>query len=129
MTRGENVAVTTIQGMGGIGKTALARQLAVTIQDAFPGGVLWWTLGPQPDVMTALDVWARHRDPRADLSHLPDVASRASLPGAVDAGGPRPGLRHRRRRLAGRCGARVDGCRAAGVPDPPDHCPKRAVPN
>ncbi len=79
LTSGENVAITALQGMGGIGKTALAQKLAERVKDAFPGGVLWWSLGPQPDVITALDAWARHADPRTDLSALPDAESRANV--------------------------------------------------
>jgi len=79
LTSGENVAITALQGMGGIGKTALAQKLAERVKDDFPGGMLWWSLGPQPDVITALDVWARHADPRSDLSALPDAESRANV--------------------------------------------------
>ncbi len=68
-----------LQGMGGIGKTALAQKLAERIQASFPGGVLWYSLGPQPDVINALDAWARHADLRADLSRLPDAATRAPV--------------------------------------------------
>src|SRR3974377_1148847 len=55
LTSGQNVAITALQGMGGIGKTALAQKLAERVRDQFPGGVLWWTLGPSADVFTALD--------------------------------------------------------------------------
>ncbi len=87
LTSGENVAITALQGMGGIGKTALAQKLAEQLQRKgdprgrpyFPGGVLWWSLGPQPDVITALDVWARHADSRADLSSLPTAGARAGV--------------------------------------------------
>ena len=77
LTSGQNVAITALQGMGGIGKTALAQKLAERVRDHFPGGVLWWTLGPSADVFTALDVWARHADPRADLTALPTAEDRA----------------------------------------------------
>ncbi len=75
---GEHVAITALQGMGGIGKTALAQKLAEEIKGRFPGGVLWWSLGPRPDVAGALDAWARSFDPRADLSPYPDLAARVS---------------------------------------------------
>jgi tetratricopeptide (TPR) repeat protein len=77
LTSGQNVAITALQGMGGIGKTALAQKLAERVRDQFPGGVLWWTLGPSADVFSALDVWARHADPRADLTSLPRAEDRA----------------------------------------------------
>jgi hypothetical protein len=56
LTAGQNVAITALHGMGGIGKTSLALKLAERTRDDFPGGVLWWSLGPEPNVMTALDV-------------------------------------------------------------------------
>ncbi|MCS6911095.1 MAG: NB-ARC domain-containing protein, partial [Anaerolineales bacterium] len=76
LVAGESVAVTALQGMGGIGKTALAQKVAERLSPHFPGGVLWWTLGPSADVYTALDVWARHAEPRSDLSRLPDAEAR-----------------------------------------------------
>jgi tetratricopeptide (TPR) repeat protein len=79
LTSGGSIAITALHGMGGIGKTALASKLAERITDQYPGGVLWWSLGPSPDVITALDVWARHADPKADLASLPDANSRAQL--------------------------------------------------
>jgi tetratricopeptide (TPR) repeat protein len=86
LTSGQHVAITALHGMGGIGKTSLALKLAEQIGRAesetrpyFPGGVLWWSLGPNPDVITALDVWARHADPRADLTALPTAEARAEI--------------------------------------------------
>jgi hypothetical protein len=52
LTSGASVAITALRGMGGIGKTALAQKLAERLGQGdhegrpFPGGVLWWTLGP-----------------------------------------------------------------------------------
>ncbi len=87
LTQGESVAITALHGMGGIGKTSLAQKLAEQLQGRgdpggrpyFPGGVLWWSIGPKPDVFTALDVWARHADPRSDLSALSDASARANV--------------------------------------------------
>jgi tetratricopeptide (TPR) repeat protein len=77
LTSGQNVAITALQGMGGIGKTALAQKLAERVRDQFPGGVLWRTLGPSADVLTALDVWARHADPLANLTEFRRAEDRA----------------------------------------------------
>ena len=38
---GEHAAIYSIQGMGGVGKTALAAHLAYQLRRAFPYGVLW----------------------------------------------------------------------------------------
>ena len=79
LTQGKSVAITALHGMGGIGKTSLAQKLAEEIAPQFPGGVLWWTLGPNPDVITALDVWARHADPNGNLSDYPSAEARAEI--------------------------------------------------
>ena len=53
-----------IQGMGGIGKTALAQRLVQEVQGQFAGGVLWTTfltpdtLQEPPDVLGILNQWA-----------------------------------------------------------------------
>jgi hypothetical protein len=86
ITSGQNIAITALHGMGGIGKTSLALKLAEQIgrgdpggRPYFPGGVLWWTLGPNPDVITALDVWARHADPNSNLKDYPTAEARAEI--------------------------------------------------
>jgi len=69
-------AITALQGMGGIGKTALAAQLAVRLNGAFPGGVFWADLlANGGDPLPVLAAWARlcgH-----DVSALPDPQARA----------------------------------------------------
>ena len=55
--QGSPVAITTaLQGGGGFGKTTLALALCHhrPIQKAFPDGVLWITLGENPDLMSLL---------------------------------------------------------------------------
>ncbi len=53
------LAVSALQGLGGIGKSTLAAALAYDpdIQAHFPDGVLWTTLGQQPEVTLLLGGW------------------------------------------------------------------------
>lgn len=53
------LALTALQGLPGIGKTALAMALASDsqIQAHFPDGILWAELGPQPDLLRILTRW------------------------------------------------------------------------
>ena len=78
---GESVGLTALQGMGGIGKTAVALKLAERLRanhaEAFPGGVLWCSLGPEPEILTVLDAWARAARLDADLSSILDPSARA----------------------------------------------------
>ena len=56
-------ALCALWGMGGIGKTTLAAALAhdpdPDVQDRFPDGVLWATLGQQPDILPLLSGWVQ----------------------------------------------------------------------
>src|SRR4051812_47910633 len=47
---GRNIAVTAVEGMGGIGKSVLAQALCndQVVQQAFPDGVIWVTAGKEP---------------------------------------------------------------------------------
>jgi len=63
LSQGTSVAITGIQGMGGIGKTALAQQLS---QELNVSAVLWSSLGPNAEAMPELLAWARHADPNFD---------------------------------------------------------------
>jgi WD40 repeat protein len=44
-----NIALTALQGMGGIGKTVLARALCrdQVVEDAYPDGIFWFTIGKE----------------------------------------------------------------------------------
>jgi NB-ARC domain/APAF-1 helical domain len=48
-----------LHGMGGIGKTSVARALCddPAVQQAFPDGILWATLGQKPDLVNQLRLW------------------------------------------------------------------------
>lgn len=51
--------ITALHGLGGVGKTILAATLAhdPVIQERFPDGVLWVTLGQQPDLLSLQRGW------------------------------------------------------------------------
>jgi len=53
------LVVSAIHGLGGIGKSTLAQALAYDedVQERFKDGVLWVTLGQQPDLLSLLNVW------------------------------------------------------------------------
>jgi tetratricopeptide (TPR) repeat protein len=66
------------EGRGGIGKTALAQKLAwdPAVRAAYPDGVLWVALGPQPDVPGALAALAAAF--AVDVRDTPELATRAA---------------------------------------------------
>jgi transcriptional regulator with XRE-family HTH domain len=53
------LVVSAIHGLGGIGKSVLAAALAhdAEVQERFPDGVLWVTLGQQPELHSLLSSW------------------------------------------------------------------------
>ncbi|WP_414589906.1 NB-ARC domain-containing protein, partial [Scytonema sp. PCC 10023] len=55
------LVVSAIYGLGGIGKSTLAAALAhdLEVQTHFPDGVLWVTLGQNPDLLPFLGNWIR----------------------------------------------------------------------
>ena len=57
---GRHIALTALKGMGGIGKTVLAKALChdEVVQQAFPDGVIWITVGKE----SAFDVVTRLRE-------------------------------------------------------------------
>lgn len=64
--RGRNIALTALKGMGGIGKTVLAQALChdEVVQQAFPDGIIWISIGRQ----SAFDVVTRLREVGKALS-------------------------------------------------------------
>jgi hypothetical protein len=55
------LVVSAIHGLGGIGKSVLAAALAhdPQVQERFPDGVLWATLGQEPDLLSLLSAWVQ----------------------------------------------------------------------
>ena len=55
------LVVSAIYGLGGIGKSTVAAALArdPEVLSHFPDGVLWATLGQQPDLLSFLNSWIR----------------------------------------------------------------------
>ena len=70
------IKMDALQGMGGIGKSVIARALCddPEVQDAFPSGILWAALGQAPNLVERLREWVerlggavRSTAPTADL--------------------------------------------------------------
>ncbi|MFN8470138.1 MAG: NB-ARC domain-containing protein [Caldilineaceae bacterium] len=53
------IKMDALQGMGGIGKSVIARALCddPEVQEAFPGGILWAALGQAPNLVERLREW------------------------------------------------------------------------
>ncbi|MEO1391347.1 MAG: NB-ARC domain-containing protein [Cyanobacteria bacterium J06634_5] len=57
--KGGTLVVSAIYGLGGIGKSVLASKLTheQAVQDYFADGILWVTLGQNPDILPLLSGW------------------------------------------------------------------------
>jgi hypothetical protein len=77
---GPSVALTALRGMGGIGKTILARALCdeEVVQQAFPDGIAWTTVGKEP----AYSIITRMQEVRRALGDEP--ATNESEPHCVN---------------------------------------------
>ena len=56
-----SLVVSAVHGLGGVGKSTLAADLAhdSEVKERFPDGVLWATLGQQPDLLPLLSGWVQ----------------------------------------------------------------------
>ncbi|MEM6503227.1 MAG: NB-ARC domain-containing protein, partial [Cyanobacteria bacterium P01_C01_bin.89] len=71
------LVVSALQGLGGIGKSVLAADLArqMEIRSRFPDGVLWVTLGQTPDLLKLLGGWITALGDREYSATTVDAAS------------------------------------------------------
>ena len=65
---GQTLVVSAIAGLGGLGKSVLAIALVrdQEVQSRFADGILWVTLGQNPDLQTLLGDWIRQLDKSRD---------------------------------------------------------------
>lgn len=75
LREGRYVAICSLRGMGGVGKSSLAAHLAYRLRPAFPDGVLWASLDVL-DTMSILNSFAGALG--EDVSRYLDVASRST---------------------------------------------------
>ena len=73
---GQHATIYSIQGMGGVGKTALAAQLAYDLRQHFPDGVLWAQVDTS-DTMSILSTFASAYG--LDVRQYGDVSSRSRI--------------------------------------------------
>ena len=73
---GEHATIYSIQGMGGVGKTALAAHLAYQLRAFFPDGVLWARVDTS-DTMSILSTFASAYE--LDVRQYGDVDSRSRI--------------------------------------------------
>jgi tetratricopeptide (TPR) repeat protein len=76
LLNGRAVAITSLEGMGGIGKTSLAAHLAHRVRHHFPDGVLWARLDTS-DPLSILSTFAAAYG--RDVSDYPDLDSRSRV--------------------------------------------------
>jgi|GEM_PF-827557 tetratricopeptide (TPR) repeat protein/transcriptional regulator with XRE-family HTH domain len=73
---GEHSGIYTLQGMGGVGKTALAAHLAYELRPHFPDGILWARVDTS-DTMSILSTFGRAYG--HDVSQYTDLDSRSRV--------------------------------------------------
>ena len=64
----QTLVVSAIAGLGGLGKSVLATAIVLDeeVQRRFEDGILWVTLGQNPDLQSCLGDWIRELDKSRD---------------------------------------------------------------
>lgn len=77
---GRHIALTALRGMGGIGKTILAQALChdPVVQQAFPDGIVWVTIGRESTTDTLIRLREAAKALGDDLSHYENEAAAMS---------------------------------------------------
>ena len=76
LLNGRNIAICSLQGMGGVGKTTLAARAAYLLRPHFPDGVLWAQVR-NSDTMSILSAFANAYN--RDVSPYQDIDSRSQV--------------------------------------------------
>jgi tetratricopeptide (TPR) repeat protein len=76
LLEGQSVTITSLEGMGGVGKTSLAAHLAHRLRPHFPDGILWARLDTS-DPLSILSTFAATYG--RDVSDYPDLESRSCV--------------------------------------------------
>ncbi len=73
------LVISAIYGLGGIGKSVLAAALAQDpeVQERFPDGILWVTLGQEPDILSLMSNWIQVLT-QGERNYLPTSQAAAS---------------------------------------------------
>jgi CHAT domain/NB-ARC domain len=58
-TKPKTLVISAVYGLGGVGKSVMAGAIAQDprVQERFPDGILWTTLGQNPDILSQLSIW------------------------------------------------------------------------
>lgn len=75
LTNGQQVAICSVRGIAGVGKTSLASHLAYELQEVFPDGVLWGQLNTMDTMAILYNFAAAFNE---DVSQFTEIESRAT---------------------------------------------------
>ena len=84
LASGQQTAITAVHGLGGMGKTTLAKAFAqLATRELGYSAVLWADVTRSPDALRWLESWARYADPAFSLANVPPETPPEALAGHV----------------------------------------------